>query len=304
MYPVVKIATWYACRQNVEFYKNSDFGCCCAAFTSQPIEMDIWAVKRQHWLHGNGNWNQIPKLMNMTVAALEGSIKHDLPDYVAISQQHKRDNEKWWIDGETERMNDAILNNFSGLFKYFVSIIKQVRPMYDLSERIVSILNDNKDLMINEQLKKYLHKLGLKHCNWRSNNLVRNQHVEADMNDDDLSTDISDVIDYEDDESELSDTNDWFDEPPLPATDHVNPMSSPAIGSDNDNSSAHSDWRDAFPPSNDSNDNGSEVSDTDSDKFNPANIVRNEETSAIELLTTVSLKQRMELLKIRHQNNH
>ena len=72
------IGTWYACRQNVEFWKQSDLGFTCGAFTSQVIEFSIWFYKRIHFLHATGKYDQIDKMLQLIVAATNGYIKHNI----------------------------------------------------------------------------------------------------------------------------------------------------------------------------------------------------------------------------------
>ena len=167
----------------MEFWKGSDYGFTCGAFTSQIIEFSIWFYKRLHFLHANGNWAQIPKLMELFVAATEGAMKHNIPNFHKIQKKHKEELERWWIKDETTINNNRILKKFSGLHQYFVKLLKNVDPEYQLDAAIIAVTNKNRHEVMNRVLRKHLRKLGYEHSTWRSRRLVINENDADDMDD-------------------------------------------------------------------------------------------------------------------------
>ena len=108
------IATWYACRQNIEFWNKSDLGFTCGAFNSQPIEFTIWFYKRIHNLHANGNYNQISRMIELFIAATEGSMKHNIPDFCKIKDQQLKERLRWWNQINTKKKIRIYYTNFVG----------------------------------------------------------------------------------------------------------------------------------------------------------------------------------------------
>ena len=205
------IATWYACRQNVEFWKNSDLGFTCGAFNSQCIEFTIWFHKRLHYLHAHGQWSQINNLMELMVAGTEGALKHNIPNFVKIASQHKEERERWW-NNETSDFNDRALNCAGGLHKYFVRLLRTVEPLKPLPRRILNIINTNRHAVTNRVLRKHLRRLGYKHSEWESDRIVINENQQQDIdehkanNNENNDSDSGDSND--DDDSHDSDSSD------------------------------------------------------------------------------------------------
>ena len=265
------IATWYACRQNIEFWRNSDLGFTCGAFNSQIIEFSIWFHKRMHYLHSNGSWDQIDRMLSLVVAGTEGALKHNIPDFIKIAKQHKDEREKWWNNHSTMIEINNVLSHFSGLHQYFIKLLRKVKPCQRLPRRILSIVNTNKNAVTNVHLQKHLAQLGYRHSVWSSDRIVINGNENEDINEYRPENDSGDSNDedYSDDSDDNEDSDDSDD-------------------TDNDNDSDYSDNEASVVDNNDDNDQNNNNDNID-DRF--VNI-------RSELLTTTDRRCRFQLVRL------
>lgn len=292
----------------MEFWKNSDLGFTCGAFTSQIIEFCIWFYKRLHFLHGTGKYTQISKMMELFVAATEGAMSHNIADLQRIAKQQLDERERWWVPNQTHTDNEKLLRKFGGLHRYFVKLLRNVDPRHRLSRDILNITNKNRHAVTNVVLRKHLRKLGFKHADWRKEAMIINGNIETDANDYAAAGDSGDDTDSDDNDSASSSTDvdsDRYDsDSEFDESDHSEIVShnsdSGTCDSESDGSGSSS------SVSNNDNDSSSEEdreSSSDSDESSQRRVMINALSQQSEVLTRTTRRERYKLLELLKKKN-
>ena len=190
------VATWYACRQNIEFWKQSELGLTCASFSSQLIEYATWYYKSLHFHHGSGTYNQIPYICKLATGGNEGAVEQDIPNYSKMAEQQQKQDRYIWDPDHSDGENALIAQSMSPLFRYFLGLIENIQIGVPVNQRIQTILKLGKYKRLNRKLKRWLRSLGERHSDVRSQNLIRddgslalirNVNDDGKENDDDVS---------------------------------------------------------------------------------------------------------------------
>lgn len=169
------IGTWFAPRQNIEFWKNSEMGLTCASFTAQVIEFGIWYTKLLHFHHATGQWKQIQYICKMLTAGMNGATEFDIPNYEKISNQNENKTGHLYNE-QIKHKNKNIEREMSPLFRYLLKLLRKVKPNEELPARLTQILMVKPPREYDIALQTWLESLGDYHSDWRSNLLLRNSH--------------------------------------------------------------------------------------------------------------------------------